>query len=512
MKENKSFNIVKASMSLSGVLLIIKFISFFRDMLLARNLGATVYSDVFLASQSILMVFVSFILSPFAAAYLPVATDYYLKESKKRKNEFFGTVYGAASCLGIVVIILEAIFIEEIIQIIIPGFDKQGKQLLIEIIYIQLPIIFCTFLFGINKGNLRLVNKFNLAETSNIFAPLICIIYLAVRAQSSTVTELSVCVVVGYIIALLLQFYGIRKSGITPKLNFKFLHNEDLKQIIFAMAPFMIAGVARELNALIDKSIGSLLPEGSITMLSYASKITITEVGLISIAISLVVFSQMSKQNSLNDNDGLRSTLVHAIKFVNTLIIPISVLTIILRIDIITVLFGGGAFDENSVKITADTMMFYAIGMFGFGMQDVLMRGMHATKHRKFPAMVSVLMVAINICLNLLFYKKLGTYGLALASSLAVLAIIPIIYIYSNKKVVTIKKEDRIGKDTLITVLSSILMGGVAYGVDKMIFGITGSNLIALICSSIVAILVYLVCMIITKNEIIMSLINKRIV
>lgn len=510
MEDKKPINIVKVSLSLSLFLLITKTTSFIRDLFIAQTFGATTSTDVFFASNSILMVFVSFILSPFAAAYIPIAMDYYLKKSKVRMNNFFGTIYGIAICLGIIMALFQGVFIKQIIKVVTPGFSQESTILLIKISYIQLPIIFCTFIFAVNSGNLRLLNKFKIAEISNVFAPLACILYLLIKGSSSTIVGLSTWVVVGYFVSLFVQLTFIKKSDIEPKLNLRFFHNEDLIKIVYAMAPFMIDGVARELNTLIDKAIGSLLPEGSITMLSYASKITVTQVGLISTAISLVVFSQMSKYNSLKDNDGLRITLVQSIKFVNLLIIPLSVLTIVLRLDIIKILFGRGAFDDNNIKITANIMMFYSIGMFGFGMQDVLMRGMHATKHRKFPAMMSVLMVLINISLNLFLYKKIGTYGLALASSISVIVIIPILYIYLCKKVVSIRKEDKIIKDTFLIVIASLIMGIVAFGIDKIIIKVFSNNLVALIGSSFVAILVYLFCLFKTKNEIVMSYVNKR--
>lgn len=510
MKNNKPFDLVTTALSLTSILLLSKIISFLRDMFLAQGLGATYYSDVFLVSNSIIMFFVSFILSPFAAAYIPIAMDYYLGKDKLSKEKFLGTVYGMAICLGILVTVIQGLFIEQIVRLITPGFDEEAIKLLVKISYIQLPVIFFTFIFAVNNGNLRMINKFNIAVITNIFVPLGCIFYLIVEMKNPSVEFLSICVVLGYVFSFIIQVFVIAKSDLRPKINFNFLNNSYLKKIALAMGPFMIAGVARQLNSLVDKSIGSLLNEGSITILSYANKITTTQVGLISTAISLVVFSQMSRLNTLNDKVGLHDTIVDAIKLVNMLIIPISILTIVLRIDIVTILFGRGAFNENNIKMTADTMMIYSIGMFGFGMQDVLMRGMHATKFRKFPALVSVGMVAINILLDLLLYEKWGTCGLAAATSIAVLLTIPILYIFLDKKVVSIKKEDNILKDTGNLMIAGLIMGAVSYGVDTKVLEITGSNLLALISSALVGVFIYLICLVFMKNDIAINIMKRR--
>lgn len=41
--------------------------------------------------------------------------------------------------------------------------------------------------------------------------------------------------------------------------------------------------------------------------------------------------------------------------------------TILYRYEIISVLFGRGAFTQENVRLTANTMMIYAAGMLGAG-------------------------------------------------------------------------------------------------------------------------------------------------
>lgn len=57
------------------------------------------------------------------------------------------------------------------------------------------------------------------------------------------------------------------------------------------MLPSMLAGCVKQVNALVDRVVASLLDSGSVTIQSYASKMTVTEVGLISTAVSMVIFA-----------------------------------------------------------------------------------------------------------------------------------------------------------------------------------------------------------------------------
>lgn len=510
MKKNTIDNLFKSSLVITCVLMFTKFISFFRDMELANKLGAGMLSDVFLASSSVLMLFTSFVRSPFAASYLPIATDYYIKEDKTTQGEFFGTIYGAAIVAGVIFCVFEFVFITPITELIVPGFSSVAKYSLQQIVCIQLPVLLMSFVLAVNTSNLKLLGKFGVSEISEVFAPCICIVYMVFCSKDVSINILSACVVGGYFIAAISQCAVMYRAGIRPKINFKFKNCKGLTSVIYAMLPFMLAATSREINTIVDKVIGSKLPTGSITILSYASKMTVTEVGLIATAISVVIFSQMARLNAENDVEGLGETISSGIKFVNTLLIPLSIGTIVLSENIIQVLFGHGEFDSANVKVTASVMCIYAIGMMGAGMQDVLMRAMHATKHRKFPASMSIVMVICNVILNILLYKPLGIYGLAIATSIATLVIIVPLYFYLDKRVVKISGKYKLSKNIFLVILSSTVMGVVVIVAEIFLRNLINNEILILLYATLFGIITYSFMMFFTKNEIFYSLVLKK--
>lgn len=503
------YAMIKSSMLISCVMIVAKLVSFVRDMLLAQNLGASNLSDIFLTSSSMLLVLTTFIRAPFTASYLPIATDYYYKKSKEEQNHLFGSVYGLAIVAGIVFTILEIAFLTPLINAIVPGFSHEAVEKLRVIVVIQLPILLCSFILAVNSGNLKLLNKFGVSEISEILIQLFCVIYLFFAKDNTNINYLSVAVVIGYCAAVAVQYISILHSGIKPKINFDFFHNEGVRIIIRAMIPFILAAAAREVNSLVDKVIGSNLDEGSITILSYASKITVTEVGLIATAVSLVIYSNMSKLNTADNKKGLKESALYGMKFINTLLIPLTVGTVVLKDDLIQALFGRGQFGAESVAVTANVMMIYAIGMMGSGVQDVLMRAMHATKHRKFPASISVIMVIINTVLDLMLYKKYGVYGLAAATTVASLITIVPLFVYFNKTIAKIEKSDGLVKNTICVLLSAMLMGLTVVAINRLLILTAINSILRLIISVLVGVVVYFVMLVLTKNEIILLILSR---
>lgn len=497
---SKDFNLISSTMAITIAMLLSKILSFVRDMVQANYLGASEISDAILLSTSLLMTLSTFVRSPFQASYLPFATDAYYSEEKSKK-EFFGSIYLFAVSVGLVLMVIEFVFMKPILAIVVPGFTDDTRSFLYDLLLIELPVIPLSMIASVNDGNLKVYNKFGISEISNAILAFFLIGYFIIFKSSISILTLGVCVVSSYVCVFILRTLVLRHAGLRVTFKLDWWKRKEILAILKAMVPFILATCAKELNSLIDKAVASLLRAGSITIQSYASKLTITETGLIATAISMVIFSQAAKQFSKGDNAGLKKIIVDGMKFVNTVMIPCCLLTIILKNEIIQVLFGRGEFTAEDVVLTANTMMIYSIGMIGAGFDEVLTRAMHATRHRKFPAIVSTISVFANTLLNFLVYKSFGVYGLAAASSLVSILKAPIYYIYVNRKLVKFDHNDKIlqdfGKNLLVCILACAIVIGL-----KVLFGSMIDNpLVALIIWGVAGVCLCFIGLLFIKNE-----------
>ena len=151
--------------------------------------------------------------------------------------------------------------------------------------------------------------------------------------------------------------------------------------------------------------------------------------------------------------------------------------------------------------VTANTMMIYAIGILGAGIEAVLLYTMYATKHRKFPTVVSIVSIVANVILNILLYKPFGIYGLAFASSVVALVKIPFYIIYVNKNIISFVGDSSIWVNLVKVFLSSLVMLCVGMKLCDFISTIEQSSIVCLSVSGIVSISVLFVMLVILKNE-----------
>src|SRR5262249_14358536 len=98
---------------------------------------------------------------------------------------------------------------------------------------------------------------------------------------------------------------------------------------------------------------------------------------------------------------------------------PATVGLILLRREIIEVLFQHGDFDAASVALTSWALPFFGLGLSAFAMVKVIVPAFYALHDARTPVKVAFIAMFLNIALNFLFIKPLQNGGPALATSLS---------------------------------------------------------------------------------------------
>ncbi len=120
-----------------------------------------------------------------------------------------------------------------------------------------------------------------------------------------------------------------------------------------------------------------------------------------------------------------RRTLAGILRAMLLLALPATVGLIALRIPLIRVLYERGSFDAHSTEMVAWALLWYAIGLTGHSLVEVLSRAFYAMHDTRTPVTVGVIAMTGNILLSFAFSHLFGRLGwmrlggLALANSFA---------------------------------------------------------------------------------------------
>ena len=214
----------------------------------------------------------------------------------------------------------------------------------------------------------------------------------------------------GALIGLLGQFlfqlpFAMKKGfRYKPYINLK---DEYLKKMLWLVAPVLIGVAVNQINTIVDRTIASTLVEGSISALNYANKLNQFVMGMFIVSISSVVYPMLSKLSTENNKVKFNQSIIKAINIVILLVIPISVGAIILSTPIVKILFQRGEFDARATYMTSVALVFYSIGMIGFGLRDILGKVFYSLQDTRTPMINGAIAMGLNIILNILFVKLL---------------------------------------------------------------------------------------------------------
>lgn len=113
----------------------------------------------------------------------------------------------------------------------------------------------------------------------------------------------------------------------------------------------------------------------------------------------------------------MKSTMVSSLTLVFALTIPATVGLIMLSRPIIRVIFEHGAFTPADTLATAGTLSLYAVGLFAYSANKVLVPAFYALDKTRFPVIASFMAIAFNIVIVTLTIDRYGHLAIALSTS-----------------------------------------------------------------------------------------------
>jgi putative peptidoglycan lipid II flippase len=185
------------------------------------------------------------------------------------------------------------------------------------------------------------------------------------------------------------------------------------------MTPAVVGASVYQISNLVDTLLASLLPEGSVSYLYYADRLVQFPLGVFAIALATAVLPSLSRQAALEDMEGLRRSFLYAINLVFFITIPATIGLIILRESIVQLLFERGAFDRTTTVMTAEALLYYAIGLWAVSGGRILTSTFYSLQDTRTPVKIAVVSLLAKIVLSVLLMGPMRHGGLALATSLA---------------------------------------------------------------------------------------------
>lgn len=428
------------------------------------------------------------IMSVGAAIFVPIFTRE-LKNDHKHINDIVNNFIHVGMIILLVGSLLIYLCIPVFIDTLTLGFTIQNKELTAGLIKIMLlsPLFFG--LSSIIGSYLSVYKDFTAYIWSPVIYNLFIIIGILFLVPSFGVYGIAYGVVLGALFHVAIQFIPLLKYHYRYHFICSF-SSAAILEVRKLVLPRIIGISASQFNLIVDTVIASTLVSGSLTILNWTQNMQYLPIGLIGISISVTVFTVLADYAVVHNTERFASILMKTIRIIIFLSIPLTVGFVILRENIVDLIFNYGKFSQggDNLSLTANTLAIFILSLLFQGLIPLLTRAFYSYQDTKTPVVSTIYTVLMNIVLSLLFTKvcNFGVLGLALSFSIANTFNALMLLLLLHKKIL----RGKWSAPTLVpflykTILAAMVMGVTVYIMQQNMYAWGTGKLILLVNLSI---------------------------
>jgi putative peptidoglycan lipid II flippase len=478
VKKLKQFLPKSAIIHITGYLVILSVLSrllgLFRDRLLTSNFETSILDAYFSAFRIPDFLYNILILGTLSSAFIPLFSK--LIHRKDKQQEAQSLVDDVLLIVGVVMGIISVIMIAFAPYLVkLVAISYEGQKLADAVTLTRIMAI-SPFIFSISSVLSSVLNaykKFIIVALAPIVYNIGIIIGIIWLYPIWGVPGLGYGVVLGAILHLLIQIPSVLKLNISLKVDTK-LYIKNLKRLWDLYWPRLLVIDTAMLSLFIGTIIASTKPD-AVTYFTLAFNLNALPLGVIAISFATAIFPYLTEAYAKEDEESFRDYVIGGISKNLLLLIPIMMLMLNFRSQIVRIVYGGGGFSWEATRITFQTFTILALSIPFQGLIPLLSRALFARHDTKTPMIVGIIGMLINIVLALVLSHYWGVLGVAAAFSIT-MAITCIIYGVIIFRAINHGSVIKTMIYGLQVSMWSIGMLGIAYIFKQLIGSFIGTN------------------------------------
>lgn len=457
-----------------AITLLGKVLGLYRDHLMAVHYGTTgMEAKAFYIASRIPRVFFDVVFaSAIAACFIPVFSEYLTKKGKKEAFRFGGNFLSVMALLTAVLTVLGMVFAQPLVTLFADGYDAETAALAASLTRFMFPTVLFTGVAFSFVGILQSMDRFNIPALISTVSNLVIIGYFFFLDDRFGVYGLAAAYLVGWLLQAVIQVPTLRQLDFHYHPDFSF-RSEGMRKAFSLMGPVMVSTWVQPINLTINTKFGSHLYDGAgVSAMEYSTNLYLVVAGVFILSITNVIFPKLSRLTAEHQEDQFRDTIRQTVHSSLFFVMPMAAGMMALARPMVSFLYGGGAFDEFSVNITSQALVWVSLGMVGYGLQNILSRAYFAQQNGRTPLIAGGISILANIVGCMLLTEPLGVAGLAISSTISST-------LYALLLLIPLQKQGGgvlnagFGKDAMKMLLSTVGMAAVVlvvrYGLENLL-------------------------------------------
>jgi putative peptidoglycan lipid II flippase len=413
--------IAQAAALVTGLTALSAVLGFLRDVVIAGVFGAGAQLDAFLVAQGLMNLVLALIAGAMAKSTVPVLAAQVSADgdSNKAAHTLSVVLTVTLMILGLGSLIM-ALAAPLVVTVLAPGFKGEQAELaasLTRIVLIATVLISGTNLLAAAAEAHR---RFFWSAMQGVPFNLIMIIAAVVFGPQYGVYALAVGFVVGSGARMLCQFVPIRALRLRLRASWD-LKDPGFRSIAKLIPPLLVGSALGNANTMVDRAVGSMVGEGTISALSYAWRVISLGQTLLVASLLTALYPAFGAAAGSRDLAEMRRLVGRGLSTVATVLMPVWGFLVVCAVPLVALIFEHGSFSPADTQRTATAILWYAPALLALGWREMVVRASYAMGDSRRPVTVFIMAMTINVVGDFTLGLTFGIAGIAASTSLSVL-------------------------------------------------------------------------------------------
>ncbi len=454
----------RLALRLSFLTLLAQACGFASSIVIARVLGASHSTDAYFLGLSVPLLVYGAFLAAVRQGGIPILTS----EAAAGEAAFVDAsseLVSATLVVSIVVALVAAAIAIILLPLTIGNASLIGAARL-DILELT-PLAVFGAMIGAMATVLAVRNRFAGAALVLALDPILRIVLLLAAGSALGASALVIANLAGNCLAVFVMWSLVRREGIPLTLRSPW-RSQFVRRMLAVSGPLLISQAVLQMNPVIDRTMAGALGAGSITALELGLRLFGVPMLLIGATLIGPLIATWAARKAADGWPALRDSLNRAVDAFALIVPPLLVIGVVLRHQIVDVLYQGGAYSSHAAGLTAAVFAMLLVGLPAQLLTIAFSALFIVEQQTRFCLKAGLVNVVLNVALNFALRPVFGVGGIALSTSVT-LTIVLAIYIRSARRRwrgITIPFSGAAGVRAAVAVG---LMAGVAYAMRSIV-------------------------------------------
>ncbi len=378
-------------------------LALFRDRMLASIFGAGMSLDIYYAAFRIPDIVFATVASLVSVSVIIPFLVERIDRDKAEAQHFLNSIFTFYMLLMVVVSFVLFVATPSLLNILFPVISK--GEFYPELVSMTRILLLSPFLLGLSNlfaSVTQVYRRFFVYAIAPVLYNAGIMFGIVVLYPVYGLVGLVCGVVCGAGLHLLIQIPSAIASGLVPRFRIPIdLH--AIKRVVFISLPRTITVSSNELTELFLISFASFLIPGSISVFNFSFNLQSVPFSIIGVSYSLAAFPTLTRLFSKGDKEQFLEQMITSSRHIIFWSIPLSVLFVVLRAQIVRTVLGVGRFNWDDTRLTAAALALFTVSLVAQNLTTLFVRSYYARGKTKPPLFMNMFSAAFIVVISYVF-------------------------------------------------------------------------------------------------------------